>query len=1045
MKGAVQLVLLVISSLFWTAYCFSATQAWNSSCPAFTKTTGNLTRTRYYDLDCMMGPSPHSNKTGPSQDLHLAFFSSCTGAVGDFTTPFEPILRSALQEIEDLDYLPGFRLKLKLFDSFATAQDAVLQLGRALARPPTKYGIIGDSVSAGCMAMNDALQDSNLLHISHLCNSGSLSDRSRYPFFLRLAPSAVCQAAITLALAQAFLWSRISLVYENAALFSGVVSDILATASADTKSGIYKWTVLATLVYTSPADAPVIVSKLLGLDTHIIIQASYAPLLARLLCLSKGGPVPTDWVWIVSTATYPANFFSQQQPNSGCSLHELVHGGFVFFGVDRGPTLNSDVRHGLSGRRLADIQEQYLAECATYAGGAGSCYVELAGYYYDTVWEFAWLLKQFLITSNHTIGSLRTASSRQWLFDKALQVDFQGSSGRVRHFSATNPDKQPPSVGDRDGYMMVWQLTSMNSRHVTALWGRSTGLTWLEDVVWSFTDPSRRIACNASRCDVSTGWVPQDRFPHCAAGGIYTIEFGCQACPLGSTAAAGDASCGACEPGRFANVSGSSDCWQCPPGTASKKVAATECEPCSGGFMAMDLGQTQCTPCGLGTYSNSSGRSSACTACPLGFVTSSTGHTGQIACVCPKDYYLDGVACASCDVLSGTVGLGATSAGDCHQTTAAKATIAGVVSSLALCSFLIYAMWRCMNSRYAKLKEEKHARELLRIKAAVLEADKLGHPMVLCSAKNFTEMGSLQAYEQARDASKLVVLDTMEEVRNFALHKFIVFFSHQWLGWGTPDPELIHYRSMKRAIDRLQQRVKTSMSSNVVTVGEGSLPLEDIYVWVDFTSISQEHRPMQMLAISSLPMYASVAHAFVIICPEAKHQVTGCACNIKSYNTRGWCRAETISKVFGSGLEHMFVVDDPEGELIPVTMELLSSSLSMMLFEAEFSCCALGHKSQTYCDKEDLVLPILGMYSKIRRKHDGPEHDYVIKHIEEFKERLFPKRFTFMRADGPSEERELFGDLVALMESYVEHEIFLPDGPVVKVDVGSDVCAIYST
>mmetsp|Transcript_48007 Transcript_48007/g.154887 ORF Transcript_48007/g.154887 Transcript_48007/m.154887 type:complete len:1050 (+) Transcript_48007:131-3280(+) len=1016
MNDTIQLGLLVISTLPWIAYGYSATQAWNNSCPAFTNTTGKLTRTRYYDLDCVMGPSPHITKTGPIQDIHLAFFSSCTGAVGDFITPFEPIMRAALQEIEDLDYLPGFRLKLQLFDSFATAQDAVLQLGRALARPPAKYGIIGDSVSGGCMAMNDALQDSNLLQMSHLCNSPSLSDRARYPFFIRLAPSAAFQALVTVAVVQTFKWNRVSIVYENAALFSGVVSDILAKVSADTKSGTYKWTVLATLVYNSPADAPVIVSKLLGLDTHIIIQASYAPLLSLLVCLSKRSTLPPDWLWLVATATYPGNFLLQQQPQTGCSMQDMLRGGFNMLGFDRGPTLHLDVNHGLSGRRLADIEEQYLVECAAYAGGAGSCYVELAGYYYDTVWEFAWLLKQFLVTSNQTLESLRTVSSRQWIFNKALQADFQGSSGRVRHFSSSSPDKQPPSVGDRDGNMMVWQLTSMNSRHVTALWSKSSGLTWLEDVVWSFTDPSRRVSCNASQCETATGSVPQDRFPHCVAGSIYTIEAGCQVCPLGSTAALGDTSCAACEPGRSANVSGSPDCWPCPLGTASKKVAATECEPCSAGFIAMDLGQSQCTPCGLGTYSNSSGRSSVCTACPSGFVTASTGVTGQTDCICPKDSYRDGAACASCNFLMGTVGIGATSAGDCHLTTTAKVTAAGIVSSLALFSLLSCAMWRCMRGRYTKLEKEKRERDVLRITTAMMEADKLGHPMVLCSAKNFVEMGTLHSYEYARDAGKLVVLDTMAKVHDFALQNFIVFISHQWLGWGKPDFELMHYRSMKRAIDRLQHRVKTH-------IGEGPTPLERMYLWVDFSSISQEHRGMQMLAIASLPVYASVAHAFVIICPEARHQSTGLICNLTTYNMRGWCRAETISKVFGSGLANMFVVDNPEGELIPVTPELLNSSLSMMLFEADFSCCDRGHKSQPYCDKQDLVLPILGMYSKVRRKHGDPEYDYVIKHIEEFKERMFPKRFTFMKDDGQSEERELFGDLVEVMEAHVENQV----------------------
>jgi hypothetical protein len=281
--------------------------------------------------------------------------------------------------------------------------------------------------------------------------------------------------------------------------------------------------------------------------------------------------------------------------------------------------------------------------------------------------------------------------------------------------------------------------------------------------------------------------------------------------------------------------------------------------------------------------------------------------------------------------------------------------------------------------------------------------------MVLCRASSFVEMGALRSYESLRDTGKLVVLDTMEKVISFEKTHAIVFFSHQWLGWGEPDPENVHHQTMVSAIHQLQKMM-------VNPIGEGPLSLEDMYIWVDFGSISQEHRGMQMLAISSLPVYSSVAHAFVVIAPTTTHKHHGEVCDLCSYDERGWCRVETLSKVCASGIDNMYVMDEVDSELTPVTMEMFQQKLSLRVFEGEFSCCSMGHKNQAYCDKEQLVQSVLGLYFKTLSMQDDPSRKVVLQHIEEAKDRFFPAFFKFSLPDGREEERELFGDLVSTME-----------------------------
>merc|ERR1719221_501208 len=206
-------------------------------------------------------------------------------------------------------------------------------------------------------------------------------------------------------------------------------------------------------------------------------------------------------------------------------------------------------------------------------------------------------------------------------------------------------------------------------------------------------------------------------------------------------------------------------------------------------------------------------------------------------------------------------------------------------------------------------------------------------------------------------------------------------------------------------------------------VGDGPLLLEDMYIWVDYGSISQEHRGMQMLAISSLPVYSANAHAFVVIAPTTTHRDNGDTCNLCSYDTRGWCRVETLAKVCASGIGNMYIMDAVDSDLQPVTMEMFKQSLSLRVFEGAFSCCAMGHKNQAYCDKERLVQSVLGLYFKTLSMQDDPSRKVVLEHIEASKDRFFPAFFEFSLPDGRTEERELFGDLVSTMEVHAKRTL----------------------
>ena len=333
--------------------------------------------------------------------------------------------------------------------------------------------------------------------------------------------------------------------------------------------------------------------------------------------------------------------------------------------------------------------------------------------------------------------------------------------------------------------------------------------------------------------------------------------------------------------------------------------------------------------------------------------------------------------------------------------------------------------WRTQETqRRVALEKEKAARNLASVVEAQANASQLMHPMVLVPASTFLSLGQLTPYETLRLQAKLTFLDTLEQLVKFKQEKKVLFLSHQWLGWGAPDPNGVHYAAMSRATREAVAMLLPGMSS--------SEAYERTYVWVDFGSIAQEHRGMQVMAISSLPVYAAYSDAFIVVAPKAEHAQTKLPCDLGTYSTRGWCRAEMLSKVCGSGLEHMYVYNDDEGaaatggdggaggKLEPVTMQHLKR-LSLHVFEGQFSCCALKHANCTRCDKQELALPVLGLYSLVLTRRSQPHMAEIASLIENDKSTFFPSHIDYIYGkDGEkSETRPLMDGLVEVMEEYV--------------------------
>jgi hypothetical protein len=202
----------------------------------------------------------------------------------------------------------------------------------------------------------------------------------------------------------------------------------------------------------------------------------------------------------------------------------------------------------------------------------------------------------------------------------------------------------------------------------------------------------------------------------------------------------------------------------------------------------------------------------------------------------------------------------------------------------------------------------------------------------------FINEGCLVDHEYARNRGLLKWLDRWDEATSFAEKNAIVFNSHQWLAIDAPDPQNTHFNSMVKSGKELCR--------------EHGVEHDELWIWVDYSSIPQACDASKFCAIRSIMVYASCCKFFVAVTPQAVHVTRGQPCDELTYRRRGWCRLEQWAFMINGGVDNMYVFD---GEEQLVSVEDKSGWFVDMInvLDGEFSVDS---------DKHMLVDVILGLY-----------------------------------------------------------------------------------
>lgn len=303
-------------------------------------------------------------------------------------------------------------------------------------------------------------------------------------------------------------------------------------------------------------------------------------------------------------------------------------------------------------------------------------------------------------------------------------------------------------------------------------------------------------------------------------------------------------------------------------------------------------------------------------------------------------------------------------------------------------------------------------KENAQLDTALESLSTLPFPMVLLKLPGFRKLGKFVPHEELLNQSALTWLHTHESIEEFiSTGKFIIFMSHQWTSFTEPDHTGKQYEAMLLAIDQICK-----------DFGRGD---DDTYLWLDYASIPQQHRGLQTLAINSLTVYAANVSAFVIVAPSVAHaDLEDEFCNKETYSRRAWCRAEQLSHLLAKSDASMYLAEG--NSLHRLTPEWLEQSAHV--FDGELTCCRRKHVGMECCDKERLVIPMLGLYAQYCARVQGQPAmcSLAAKEVErklqllEKEAQLFPESFEF-KLDEKSEQRVLFGNLLARMKEREAH------------------------
>ena len=109
------------------------------------------------------------------------------------------------------------------------------------------------------------------------------------------------------------------------------------------------------------------------------------------------------------------------------------------------------------------------------------------------------------------------------------------------------------------------------------------------------------------------------------------------------------------------------------------------------------------------------------------------------------------------------------------------------------------------------------------------------------------------------------------------------------------------------------------------------------------------------------------------VAPDPRVHIIGLpphyTCDSRTYRKRAWCRAEIMSCWARNGTMSMYVSTNQGLRSLATNDSVLLEALDV--FDGDLTCCHHKHNRGDVCDKEALMLPMLGLYADLYKERKG--------------------------------------------------------------------------
>ncbi|XP_077868716.1 gamma-aminobutyric acid type B receptor subunit 1-like [Saccoglossus kowalevskii] len=381
-------------------------------------------------------------------------------------------MNMALEEVNTReDILPGYRLQLIYNDTECNVATGVNQMFQMLYTPPIKIMILG----AGCSFVSEATAQTshqwNLNQLSYASVSPSLSDKTRFPRFLRMSTPETAHNPARVKILESFKWKKVASIHQSLELFAKLTENLLERLQTA------NITILTSEIFVY--DPAVHVRHLKELDARIIFGNFYVDVARRVFCEAyKQGLYGAKHVWIIQ-GWYEADWWKIKDENIVCTVDQLSEAVKGYLTTDTF-YLDPDNSMGISGMTPDDYQTEF-----NIRGGEETYASRLAPQGYDAVWAAALALNataEDLAETGESLGEF--TYDDEYIADMILNnirsLEFQGIKGPV----SFDENGDPRSVSK------ILQL--QDGKRITVGIARpSEEIRWLQDspIIWEAGRP----------------------------------------------------------------------------------------------------------------------------------------------------------------------------------------------------------------------------------------------------------------------------------------------------------------------------------------------------------------------------------------------------------------------------------------------------------------------------------------------------------------------------------------------------------------------------